>query len=138
MIQLCIVLYSDRTQSYYKMKDLHELLDEHPDRAGEMVELDIRNRQAFKELHHFQLTGDFLWEHPILQKKKLERILRKIKENDPAQFMNIYVNNDKGITRYKSFLNTKKNRTELEAAKWQWHIDRFTEENELIEKMLNE
>jgi hypothetical protein len=108
------------------MKDLHEVLDNHPERAGEMVELDIRNRQAWKELHHFELTGDFLWKHPVLQKKKAEKALRKLKEDDPAAFMNIYVQ------------NKNKNKDEKESVHWQSHIERFTEENELIEKILNE
>jgi hypothetical protein len=120
------------------MKEIDAVLDQNPSQAIEFIKLDIRNRQAYNELKHFELTGDFLWIHPILQKKKLENQFRKLKRDDPRAFMENYVNNDKNITRYKSQLKQGKAKSEKEKQNWEKHISRISDENEIMKNILNE
>lgn len=136
-IQLCIILYSDRTQTWHRMVKLHDILDENPDRAGEMVELDIRNHLAWKELNCFEKNRNFLWEHPVLQKKKRISELIELKKNNPSELLDLFVQNDKGITRYKSQIRTEKYKDDAELVKWQTHIEKFEIENNLICDIIN-
>jgi hypothetical protein len=120
------------------MKEIDPVLDAKPELAIEFIRLDIRNRQAWKELYNFELTGDFLWLHPILQKKKVENEFRRLKKENPDEFMAGFVNNAKNITRYKSMLNNEKHKSREEKEAWQNHIARCQDENEIMKNILNE
>jgi hypothetical protein len=60
------------------MKDIDSRVDENPQLAGELVQALIRNRLGWSELEKYQDTGDFLWKHPILRKKKEYHELRQL------------------------------------------------------------
>ena len=52
------------------MQEIDVLLDEQPELAIEMVELDNRNRQAHKELQLYNDHKTFLYKHPIVVQRK--------------------------------------------------------------------
>lgn len=88
------------------MKQLDESLDKKPVKRDiiDMVELRIRNLQAFDELQSFNDTGKFKYKHPLIihqsERAQLEELLRK----NPQEFLRYHKNVLDNIRRYESYL----------------------------------
>lgn len=103
----------------------------------EMVELGIRNRICFKELDHYNKTGKFLHQHPLIQQDTLRSSLLKLIRRDPQAFLEEHKNVSNNITRYKSFLN-KKRVKEDDKKKWQLQLNKHTEKLAIITDIMHE
>ena len=105
-MQLATLLYNDRVVTYKQMKQLDEQLDRKPTRRDimQMVELRIRNLQAFDELQSFNDTGRFRYRHPLVSHKSEQAELERLLADDPAAFMQRYKNCTDNIRRYTSYL----------------------------------
>ncbi len=116
-----MVLYNDRVYAWDRMTRTDKLLDQDPslDNITQMIEDDIRNRLAFKELESFEKNGRFLYKHPLLKERKLIDELDHLRKTNPERFMNELVNADKSISRYTSQLKTQKYKNEEEKLTWQ-------------------
>ena len=121
------------------MCELDKLLDLEPTAQViiEMVGLGIRNRMCFKELEHFNRTGKFLHEHPLIQKNTLRASLLNLMKSDPQAFLEEHKNVSNNISRYKSFLNRKKAK-EADKNKWQNQLNKHTEKLALIAEIMQE
>jgi len=110
------------------MQEIDVLLDDRPELAMEMVELDNRNRQAHKELQLYNDHKTFLYRHPIVARKKQrdDRIseLYELKRSDPDAFLKEIANTAQNIRRIKSNLNKKKYKSDEEKQSWEQNLSR--------------
>lgn len=119
-IQLAILLYDERVNTWQKLCALRAEVDQYPEKALAIAELDDRNRMAHHELEVFQDTGIFPCKHPIAvqfmaDRKKLSE-WRALKAKDPEAFIKQVANIKNNITRYRSQLNKDKLSEERRAA----------------------
>lgn len=127
-IQLCILLYDERVNTYHRMQQIDTRLDEHPELATEMAALDERNRQAQQELETWQATHRFSMVHPIvinaLQEKKQFEELRRIATEDSAEFMRRITNAKQNLRRIESRLNKQQYKDEAQRLAWEQNRDK--------------
>lgn len=119
-IQLAILLYDERVNTWQKLCALRAEVDQYPEKALAIADLDDRNRLAHKELEVFQDTGIFPCKHPLAvqfmaDRKKLSE-WRALKAKDPKAFMKQVSNLQHNITRYRSQLKKDKLSEERRAA----------------------
>lgn len=111
-IQLAILLYDERVNTWQKLCALRAEVDQYPEKALAIADLDDRNRMAHHELEVFQDTGIFPCKHPLAvqfmaERKKLTE-WRALKAKDPQAFMKQVSNLQHNITRYRSQLKKDK------------------------------
>lgn len=119
-IQLAILLYDERVNTWQKLCALRAEVDQYPEKALAIADLDDRNRMAHHELEVFQDTGIFPCKHPLAvqfmaDRKKLSE-WRALKAKDPQAFMKQVSNIEHNITRYRSQLKKDKLSEERRAA----------------------
>lgn len=121
-IQLAILLYDERVNTWKQICELRQDVDNCPEKALAIADLDDRNRMAHHELEVFQDTGIFPCKHPLAVKFTAERKKlsewRALKAKDPEGFMKQVANIQHNITRYRSQLKkdklTAEKRTQIE------------------------
>lgn len=111
-IQLAILLYDERVNTWQKLCALRAEVDQYPEKALAIADLDDRNRMAHHELEVFQDTGIFPCKHPLAvqfmaERKKLSE-WRALKQKDPKGFMKQVANIEHNITRYRSQISKDK------------------------------
>lgn len=111
-IQLAILLYDERVNTWQQLVKLRQEIDDYPEKALAIADLDDRNRMAHHELEVFQDTGIFPCKHPLAvmfmaERKKLSE-WRALKAKDPQAFMKQVSNLQHNITRYRSQLKKDK------------------------------
>ena len=140
-IQLAILLYDERVSTWQQLIKLRQEIDDYPEKALAIADLDDRNRMAHHELEVFQDTGIFPCKHPIAVKfmadrKKLAE-WRALKAKDPKAFMRQVANLEHNITRYRSQLKkdklTKERREAIER-----NLANSERLNELMQQVLKE
>lgn len=119
-IQLAILLYDERVNTWQQLVKLRQEIDDYPEKALAIADLDDRNRMAHHELEIFQDTGIFPCKHPLAvmfmaERKKLTE-WRALKAKDPQAFMKQVANLQHNITRYRSQLKKDKLFKERRAA----------------------
>lgn len=111
-IQLAILLYDERVNTWQKLCALRAEVDQYPEKALAIADLDDRNRMAHHELEVFQDTGIFPCKHPLAVKFMAERKKltewRTLKQQDPKGFMKQVANIEHNITRYRSQISKDK------------------------------
>lgn len=140
-IQLAILLYDERINTWQQLCALSAEVDQYPEKALAIADLDDRNRMAHHELEVFQDTGVFPCKHPIAVKfmadrKKLTE-WRALKAKDPKAFMKLVANLQHNITRYRSQLKkdklTKERREAIER-----NLANSERLNELMQQVVKE
>ena len=111
-IQLAILLYDERINTWQQLCALRADIDTCPEKALAIADLDDRNRMAHHELEVFEKTGIFPCKHPMAikcmaERKKLSE-WRTLKQNDPKGFMKQVANIEHNITRYRSQISKDK------------------------------
>ena len=111
-IQLAILLYDERINTWQQLVKLRQEIDDYPEKALAIADLDDRNRMAHHELEVFEKTGIFPCKHPMAIKfmadrKKLSE-WRTLKQKDPKGFMKQVANIEHNITRYRSQISKDK------------------------------
>lgn len=119
-IQLAILLYDERINTWQQLVKLRADIDTCPEKALAIADLDDRNRMAHHELEVFEKTGIFPCKHPMAikfmaERKKLSE-WRALKAKDPQAFMKQVSNIEHNITRYRSQLKKDKLSEERRAA----------------------
>lgn len=69
-----------------------------------MVELRIRNLQAFDELKSYNNTGKFLYKHPLIAYRSEKAQLEALLKTDPQEFLRMHKNVADNIRRYEAYL----------------------------------
>ena len=110
------------------MREIDVLLDDKPESAMEMVELDNRNRQAHKELQLYNDHKTFLYKHPIVAQRKQydEQLaeLYELKRSNPDAFIKEITNITQNIRRIKSNLKKQKYKSKEEKQSWEENLSR--------------
>ena len=111
-IQLAILLYDERVGTWQQLVKLRQEIDDYPEKALAIADLDDRNRMAHHELEVFEKTGIFPCKHPMAikfmaERKKLSE-WRTLKQKDPKGFMKQVANIEHNITRYRSQISKDK------------------------------
>ena len=111
-IQLAILLYDERINTWQQLCALRADIDTCPEKALAIADLDDRNRMAHHELEVFEKTGIFPCKHPMAikfmaERKKLSE-WRTLKQKDPKGFMKQVANIEHNITRYRSQISKDK------------------------------
>ena len=123
------------------MQEIDVLLDDQPELAMDMVLLDERNRQAHKELKSFNDTGQFVYKHPFVVKKKHYKDsyteLTELKRADPSAFLKEITNVTQNIRRIQSSLNKKKYKTEDEKRSWEQNLEKATIRKQVLEDIIS-
>lgn len=135
---MATVLYNDRINTYRKMKQLDELLEKerNAQAVADMVELRIRNLQAFAELQSFNDTGKFICKHPLLFGRSEIAELMKLLKAAPAEFLRQHKNVLDNIKRYKSFVKRKDRKEKREADKR--NLEKYQEKERLFRMVLEQ
>jgi hypothetical protein len=120
------------------MRFLDSVVDDAPERAGELVRAQIRNRLGWAELEHFNKTGEFLAKHPLVQKKKLFYEMRNLKTTDPKAFIEAYAKAEMSIQRYNSQLNNEKYKNEMQRDLWLENLEVLQEKQNIIYALIEE
>lgn len=111
-IQLAILLYDERINTWQQLCALRQEIDNYPEKALAIADLDDRNRMAHHELEVFEKTGIFPCKHPMAVKFMAERKKlsewRMLKQKDPKGFMKQVANIEHNITRYRSQISKDK------------------------------
>ena len=111
-IQLAILLYDERVNTWQQLVKLRQEIDDYPEKALAIADLDDRNRMAHHELEVFEKTGIFPCKHPMAVKFMAERKKlsewRTLKQQDPKGFMKQVANIEHNITRYRSQISKDK------------------------------
>jgi hypothetical protein len=122
------------------MREIDVLLDEHPDLALEMVELDNRNRQAHKELQLYNDHKIFLYKHPIAAARKQYNDqlteLYELKRNNPEALIKEITNVTQNIRRIKSNLNKQKYKSEEEKQSWEQNLYRAETRETVLKEII--
>lgn len=141
-IQLAILLYDERINTWHQMVALRNDIDECPEKAVMIAELDDRNRMAQHELEVFQDTGVFPCKHPIAVKFVAERKrlaeLRDLKRNKPDEFMAQVTNARHNISRYRSWLKNKKKLTDERRKQIEENLANAIRLDELLQRVVKE
>ncbi len=103
---MATIIYNERVNTWRRMKQIDERLDSKPQKRDilEMVDLYIRNQQAFSELQAFNDTGSFLYVHPLLEGRSERARLQRLMRDDPQEFLRLHRNVADSIRRYESYL----------------------------------
>ena len=122
------------------MQEIAVLLDDHPEMAMEMVELDNRNRQANKELQLYNDHKIFLYKHPIVANRKQydDQIaeLYEMKRTNPDAFIKEITNTTQNIRRIKSNLNKKKYKSDEEKKSWEENLSRAKIRDSVLKEII--
>jgi hypothetical protein len=122
------------------MKELDAQLDDHPELALEIVELDNRNRLAHKELQVYNDHRIFLCKHPlILERKQYEDQLSElyaIRRTDPAALLAEITNVTQNIRRIRSNLSKKKYTSDDKKKSWEQNLARLELKKTILEEVI--
>lgn len=133
---MATIIYNDRVVSWKQMQQLDESLDKKPTEQQilNMVELRVRNIQAFNELQAFNCTGDFLYVHPLIvhqsERAKLEALLR----TEPQEFLRRHRNASDNVKRYTAYL--KREDRQAQRIQDKEHLKRHRERETLFKTIL--
>jgi len=122
------------------MREIDVLLDEHPELALEMVEMDNRNRMAQKELQLYNDHNTFLYKHSIVEQRKQydDRLaeLYEMKRTSPDAFLKEITNVTQNIRRIKSNINKKKYKDENEKASWEKNLSQAETREAVLKEII--
>lgn len=140
-IQMCILLYDERVNTYHRMQEIHFILDEQPELSLEMVELDNRNRQANAELQAFSKHKIFAYKHPLVVRgKKYDDFLSELyelKRTNPGKLITEITNVTQNIRRIQSNIKRKKYKSEEEKKKWEENLSNAEIRKKVLEEVIS-
>ena len=140
-IQLAILLYDERVNTWKQLCALRQEVDNCPEKALAIADLDDRNRMAHHELEVFQDTGIFPCKHPLAVKFTAERKKlsewRALKAKNPEAFMKQVANIQHNITRYRSQLKKDK-LTAQKRAQIEKNLENAERLQELMQRVVRE
>lgn len=122
------------------MKEIDALLDEQPELALEMVELDHQNRQAHKELQLYNDHKTFVYTHPLTRRKKQEADalseLLELKASHPEAFIEECYSITHNLKRYKKLLSNDKFTSHDERERCRKNMERYSLRQLIAQKIV--
>ena len=137
-MKTAVLLYNDRVESYRHMVHLDSVLDTRPTpkAVADMADTRIRNLMAFRELQHFNDTGNWLYVHPFIAGKSEYMQLVQLFRSQPDEFLRRHHNVCDNIKRYRSYLK-RQDRLEMRS-KDKETLVRYTKRKELYELVVRD
>ena len=106
----------------------------------ELVQLDIQNQKAHKELQSYNDSGEFLYIHPLTVNAKYKRSQRdellRLKKESPELFLNEITNLNQNIRRIKSNIQKKKYKDEEEHQSWLENLEKAQIKRQIIIELM--
>lgn len=122
------------------MQEIDVIIDDQTELALELVNLDIRNQQAHKELQSFNDTGVFKYIHPLTINTKYKRTQRDelilLKKEKPEAFLNEITNCNQNIRRISSNIKKKKYKDEVELQAWLENLEKAKIKRQIIIELM--
>jgi len=123
------------------MQEIDVLIDLQTDLARELVDLDIRNQQAHKELANYNDMGLFLFIHPTAIQRKVQQQsvsdLTALMASNPSKFLSEITNVEQNIRRIESNIRTKKYKSEEELRNWEENLTRSKIRKQVIVTLIS-
>jgi hypothetical protein len=139
---MCIILYDERVNTYHRLQDIDTLIDEKPELSSELIDLDIRNQQAHRELQTYNDTKKFANEHQLVIDFNIRKTalsdLKFLRKTSPQKFLNEITNLQQNIRRVESKINTKKYKSDEELKTWTENLNRLKIKRDLIADIISE
>jgi len=128
-------------ETYHRMQEIDVLIDLQTDLARELVDLDIRNQQAHKELANYNDMGLFLFIHPTAIQRKVQQQsvsdLTALMASNPSKFLSEITNVEQNIRRIESNIRTKKYKSEEELRNWEENLTRSKIRKQVIVTLIS-
>lgn len=141
---MCIILYDERITRYRRMQDISILLDASPtyDLCAEMVECDILQLQAHKELCSYNDSHCFVEVHPLVKSQsrvtEIKKELIQLRKENPDAFFKEIANVTQNIRRIESNIRQKKYSSAAVLESWKNNLQTTRLKQTIITKLLNE
>lgn len=140
-IQMCILLYDERVETYRRMREIDVFIDDQPELSKEMVLTEQRNHQAHAELQAYNDHKVFVYKHPITrERKQYEEMLSelyRLKKEHPGELMNEIANITQNIRRIQSNINKNKYKSEEELESWKGNLSRAKMRKKVLEEVIS-
>ena len=122
------------------MQEIDAIIDDQTNKALELVNLAIRNKQAHEELETFNDTGQFKYVHRLTKDSKYKKTqrdeLKKQKEEKPEEFLNEITNLNQNIRRIESQIRKKKYKDEAEHQAWEENLQKAKIKRQIIIELM--
>ena len=135
-------MYDERVNTFHKLQELDKMVDNHPEFVSQIIDLDIRNQQAHKELAGYNDSKKFVGEHPlvanyILQKKTSDEY-QFLKKNFPIKLLSEITNLQQNIRRVESNIRTKKFHSDDELHSWELNLQRLKLKQQVLAEIISQ
>lgn len=122
------------------MRELSDRIDKSSPPAEkdiiDLAETQIRQNLAFKELRNYNLTGEFIGEHPLVIHQKEYRDLELLRKSNPSAFLQEFARCNKNVQRYRGYIKDSKKKKEKENN--QRLLDKHVARMEVFNKILSD
>lgn len=122
------------------MQEIDAIIDDQTNKALELVNLAIRNKQAHEELETFNDTGQFKYVHRLTKDSKYKKTqrdeLKKLKEEKPEEFLNEITNLNQNIRRIGSQIRKEKYKDEAEHQAWEENLQKAKIKRQIIIELM--
>lgn len=124
------------------MQEIDALIEDNTELSLEMIECDIRNKQAHEDLAHYNEYQTFKYLHPFTKREKIyneqKTELLFLKKNNPESFIKESTNVLQNIRRIESNIRSKKYKSEDELQSWTQNLTRANVRKEIITEIITE
>jgi hypothetical protein len=124
------------------MQEIDALIEDNTELSLEMIECDIRNKQAHEDLAHYNEYQTFKYLHPFTKREKIyneqKTELLLLKKNNPESFIKESTNVLQNIRRIESNIRSKKYKSEDELQSWTQNLTRANVRKEIITEIITE
>ena len=124
------------------MQEIDALIEDNTELSLEMIECDIRNKQAHEDLAHYNKYQTFKYLHPFTKREKIyneqKTELLLLKKNNPESFIKESTNVLQNIRRIESNIRSKKYKSEDELQSWTQNLTRANVRKEIITEIITE
>jgi hypothetical protein len=122
------------------MQEIDILLDTNPELSVELIDCEIRNRQAHDELQSYNDNKIFLFKHPFTQRKqfhdKILAELYEIKRTNPDAFIQECFSIKRNLQRYTKQIENDKFKDVTEKQQAQRNLERYELKNDIAQAIL--
>lgn len=124
------------------MQEIDALIEDNTELSLEMIECDIRNKQAHEDLAHYNEYQTFKYLHPFTKREKIyneqKTELLFLKKNNPESFIKESANVLQNIRRIESNIRSKKYKSDDELQSWTQNLTRANIRKEIITEIITE
>lgn len=122
------------------MQEIDILIDDDPSLSVELIDMEVRNRQAHEELEAYNDQKIFLFRHPLTRRKQMHdsilKDLYQIRRNNPDAFIQECYSIKRNLQRYSRQLEAGSFKSDEEKQKAMINLERYQLKNEIAQSIL--